>query len=57
MLTDGEKGSCKVRLFETILDYRVGTAPEEIPEGIRQIVDTVVKDYAYLLSRDRRCDV
>ncbi len=57
VLTDGEKGSCKVRLFETILDYRVGTAPEEIPEGIRQIVDTVVKDYAYLLSRDRRCDV
>lgn len=48
-VTDKSKGTCKVRLFGKILDYTAKTAPEEIPEGIRQIIDTVVKDYEYLL--------
>lgn len=48
---DPKAGSCKVRLFGTNYDYTVGTNPEEIPEGIRQIMDTVVKDYSYLLMR------
>lgn len=48
-VTNRENGSCKVRLFGKTLDYTVGTTPEEIPEGIRQIVDAVATSYGYLL--------
>lgn len=43
--------SCKVRLSGETVDYTVGTAPDEVPEGIRQIIDTAVKDYGYLLMK------
>ncbi|MDO5417542.1 MAG: FAD-dependent oxidoreductase, partial [Lachnospiraceae bacterium] len=48
---DEKAGTCKVRLFGREVDYMVGTAPEAVPEGIRGIIDTVVKDYAYLLMK------
>lgn len=48
-VVDLAKGLCKVRLFGTIYDYTAGTAPEAVPEGLRQIMDTVMKEYSYLL--------
>lgn len=47
---DAVKGICKVRLFDKVTDYRLGEASEEIPEGIRKIMETVVKDYSYILK-------
>ncbi len=48
---DKEAGKCKVRLFGKVLDYVVGTTPEEVPEGLRGIIDTVIKEYGYLLMK------
>lgn len=48
---DKEAGSCKVRLYGKVLAYTAGTAPEEIPEGIRGIMDAVIEDYGYLLMK------
>jgi putative selenate reductase len=48
-VTDREKGSCKVRLAGRILDYQSGSDTESIPEGLRKVMDTVVKDYNYML--------
>lgn len=48
---DKEAGKCKVRLFGKVLDYVAGTTPEEVPEGLRGIIDTVIKDYGYLLMK------
>lgn len=49
VVVDKETGFCQVRLFGKTMDYMAGSQPEAIPEGIRQIIDTVVKEYAYLL--------
>lgn len=51
VVLDKDAGSCKVRLFGKVLDYTAGTAPEEVPEGIRGIIDAVVADYGYLLMK------
>lgn len=48
---DKEAGKCKVRLFGKVLDYVAGTTPEEVPEGLRGIIDTVIKEYGYLLMK------
>lgn len=49
VVTDKRAGSCKVRLSGKVMDYTVGSQTENIPEGLRGIIDTVAKDYAYLL--------
>ena len=41
----------KFTLFGKVLDYVAGTTPEEVPEGLRGIIDTVIKDYGYLLMK------
>ncbi len=46
-----EEGVMRVRLLGNTVDYRCGQACEALPEGIRQIIDTVVRDYPYLLYR------
>ncbi|MDO4328984.1 MAG: putative selenate reductase subunit YgfK [Lachnospiraceae bacterium] len=48
---DGKTGACKVRLFGRVLDYTVGTENDAVAEGLRGIIDTVVKEYAYLLMK------
>ena len=40
-----------MRLFGRTVDYVVGTAPDAVPGAIRDIIDTVVRDYAYLLMK------
>lgn len=44
-----ETGACKVRLQGKVMDYTSGIASEEVPEGIGNIISTVIKDYAYML--------
>ena len=46
---DAETGSCKVRLLGNVFDYKAGEASEEVPEGIAKIIETVIRDYSYLL--------
>lgn len=48
-VTDREAGLCQVRLSGNTVEYTVGSQPEAVPEGIRGIIDTVVKEYSYLL--------
>ena len=48
---DASSGACRVRLFGRTVDYVVGTAPDAVPGAIRDIIDTVVRDYAYLLMK------
>lgn len=43
-----ENGVCKVRLGAQILDYRMGET-SEIPFGLCRLMDTVMRDYSYLL--------
>ena len=44
-----ESGDCKVRLKGLIGDYRVGETSEFVPVNIGKIIETVIRDYAYLL--------
>ena len=46
---DAAAGVCKVRLLGRVMDYTVGTACEDVPEGIRKIIGTVIRDYSYML--------
>ena len=46
---DRAAGTCKVRLAGRVIDYTIGTANEDVPEGIAKIMAAVVKDYAYML--------
>lgn len=48
-----EEGRIRVRLLGSTVDYRCQEECEALPEGIRQIIDTVVRDYAYLLYRGK----
>ncbi len=48
-LLDAETGLCKVRLFGKEFEYRLGGRSEDVPESIGKLMETVVKDYAYLL--------
>lgn len=42
-------GTCRVRLGEQVIDYRRPDRPGPLPEAIRQVIDTVLDDYAFLL--------
>ena len=46
---DAEKGACKVRLQGNEFAYQTGTADERVPEGIAKIIETVIRDYSYLI--------
>lgn len=46
---DAAAGTCKVRLAGNVIDYTVGTANENVPDGIQKIIKTVIDDYSYLL--------
>ncbi len=46
---DKTAGTCKVRLAGNVIDYTVGTANENVPDGIQKIIKTVISDYSYLL--------
>ena len=46
---DAAKGSCKVRLQGRIIDYTAGEPSEDIPDGIGKIIETVIRDYSYML--------
>ena len=46
---DAKTGSCKVRLLGKVFDYKAGEPGEEVPEGIAKIIETVIRDYSYLL--------
>ncbi|MDO5410814.1 MAG: putative selenate reductase subunit YgfK [Lachnospiraceae bacterium] len=45
---DRANGVCKVRLGAQVLDYRKGEK-SEIPFGLCELIDTVIRDYSYLL--------
>lgn len=49
LVADKVAGTCKVRIAGKITDYTVGTTPEAIPAGLRDMIDTVVKSYSYML--------
>ncbi len=44
-----ETGACKVRLQGKVVDYVAGTPSDVVPEGIGKIIETVIRDYAYML--------
>ena len=46
---DAAAGTCKVRLQGNVMDYTVGSANQDIPDGIQKIIATVIKDYSYML--------
>lgn len=46
---DRETVSCKVRYLGNILNWKAGETTE-IPEGLCKVMETVCKDYAYLLG-------
>ena len=48
-VTDREKGICRVTLQGRMLDYQMGEKSQEIPESLCRVMDTVIRDYDYLL--------
>lgn len=48
-VTDRETGTCAVCLGGRRLEYRTGTENEYIPKEIRSLIDTVLRDYRYIL--------
>lgn len=46
---DPAAGRCRVRLQDKMLDYKVDSAHEDIPDGIQKIIKAVINDYAYML--------
>ena len=46
---DAAAGACKVRLQGRVMDYTVGSANQDVPDGIRKIIQTVINDYSYML--------
>lgn len=46
---DAVSGACKVRLQGNVMDYTVGSANGDVPDGIQKIIATVIKDYSYML--------
>lgn len=48
LVVNKETGECKVRIAGQISDYKVGTDSPSVPEGLRGMIDTVVKSYAYM---------
>ena len=45
---DREAGVCRVRLGTQVMDYKMGEK-SQIPFGLCDLMDTVIRDYAYLL--------
>ena len=45
---DREAGVCKVRLGAQMMDYKMGEK-SQIPFGLCDLMDTVIRDYSYLL--------
>lgn len=48
-LADRDKGICKVRLDNEMIDYTVGSDNASISADLRKIIDTIVNDYAYMI--------
>ena len=46
---DKDAVSCKVRYLGNILTWKAGEA-SDLPEGLAKIMETVCKDYSYLLG-------
>ena len=46
---DAAAGACKVRLQGKVMDYTVGSENQDVPDGIRKIIKTVISDYSYML--------
>ena len=46
---DAAAGVCRVRLQGRIMDYTVGTVNADVPDGIQNIIRTVINDYSYML--------
>ena len=46
---DQEQVSCKVRYLGNLLDWKAGE-DSEIPEGLRNVMETVCRDYGWLLG-------
>ena len=49
VVTDRTAGTCKVRLLGKVMEYTAGTENPQIPEGLAKLMDTVIRDYSYLL--------
>ena len=47
---DAAAGVCRVRLQGRIMDYTVGTVNADVPDGIQNIIRTVINDYSYTVS-------
>lgn len=50
-LADAYSGLCKLRLDNEMIDYTVGTNNSSVPMDIRTIIDTVVRDYSYMIMK------
>lgn len=48
-VVDKATGACKVRLGAKIYDYTMGTKSADVPFGIADLIDTIIKDYSYIL--------
>ena len=46
---DAAAGVCRVRLQGRIMDYTVGTVNADVPDGIQNIIRTVINDYSYMM--------
>ncbi|MDO4326929.1 MAG: putative selenate reductase subunit YgfK [bacterium] len=51
VVLNDKTGECKVRLGVKEYFHTVGTACEEIPEGIDRLISTVIAKYGYLLMK------
>lgn len=50
-LADEKSGLCKVRLDSEMIDYKIGSGNPFVPKEIAVIIDTVVKDYSYMIMK------
>lgn len=48
-VTDADKAACKVRYLGNLYESRAGDGCEQLPEGIKRIMETVCKEYRYLI--------
>lgn len=51
---DRETMSFKVRYLGNVLQWKAGEKDSDIPEGLRAVMEAVLKDYHYLLGRESR---
>lgn len=50
VVLDRETISCKVRYLGNVYDWKLSDTDTEIPEGLCRVMETVCKDYQYLLA-------